>query len=66
MQFQITQIEFDFDDDLDPLTDEEIKEIYDDHIGMIVEADDEEDLVDEITTVTGWCIKSIDYRHILN
>ncbi len=65
MQFQITQIEFDFDDDLDPLTDEEIKEIYDDHIGMIVEADDEEDLVDEITTVTGWCIKSIDYIHVL-
>ena len=65
MQFQVTQIEFDFDDDLDPLTDEEIKEIYDDHIGMIVEADDEEDLVDEITTVTGWCIKSIDYIHVL-
>ena len=65
MQFQVTQIEFDFDDDLDPLTDEEIKEIYDDHIGMIVEADDEEDLVDEITTVTGRCIKSIDYIHVL-
>ena len=65
MQFQITDIEFDFDDGLDPLTDEEIKEIYDDHIGMIVEADDEEDLVDEITTVTGWCINSIDYRIIL-
>ena len=30
------------------------------------EADDEEDLVEEITCATGWCIKSIDYRHILS
>lgn len=67
MQFQITEIEFDFDDefDVDPLTDEEINEIYDDHIGMIVEAKDEDDLIDEISTASGWCIKSIDYRHIL-
>ena len=68
MQFQITDIEFDFDDafDVDPLTDEEIKEIYDDHIGMIVDADDEDDMIEEITTATGFCIKSIDYNHILN
>ena len=67
MQFQITEIEFDFDDafDVDPLTDEEIKEIYDDHIGMIVEADDGDDLVEEITSTTGWCVKSIDYNHVL-
>ena len=67
MQFQITDIEFDFDDsfDVDPLTDEEIKEIYDDHIGMIVEADDEDDLIEEITASTGWCVKSIDYNHVL-
>ena len=25
------------------------------------EADNEDDLIDEITTATGWCIKSIDY-----
>ena len=68
MQFQITDIEFDFDDDfdVDPLTDEEIEAIYDDHIGMIVEADDEDDMIEEITTTTGWCIKSIDYKTILN
>ena len=68
MQFQITDIEFDFDDafDVDPLTDEEIEEIYDDHIDMIVEADDADDMIEEITTTTGWCIKSIDYKTILN
>ena len=27
--------------------------------------EDEEDLVEEITCATGWCIKSINYRHIL-
>ena len=25
------------------------------------EADDEDDLIEEITTAAGWCIKSIDY-----
>jgi adenine specific DNA methylase Mod len=64
MQFQILYIEFDFDDedemdayDKDRLTSEIIGEIW--------EADDEDDLVEEITCATGWCIKSIDYRHIL-
>jgi hypothetical protein len=31
----------------------------------IWEADDEDDLVEEITCATGWCIKSIDYIHVL-
>ena len=29
------------------------------------DADDEDDLIEEITCAAGWCIKSIDYRHIL-
>jgi len=62
MQFQVTSIEFDFDDDLH---DEEKNDILDDTIGHIWEADDEDDLVEEITCATGWCIKSIDYRHVL-
>jgi hypothetical protein len=36
------------------------------YIGQIWEADDEDDLVEEITCASGWCIKSIDYRHVLN
>jgi len=69
MQFQVTEIEFDFDDDYnegwenDPIPQQEI---IDETIGTIWEADDADDLVDEITNASGWCIKSIDYRHILN
>lgn len=80
MQFQITAIEFDcsLEDDIfnegEPFdtywtatdqfnTEQKLAEEY---IGQIWEADDEEDLVEEITDATGWCIKSIDYRHILN
>lgn len=71
MQFQVTDIEFDFTEDNDILrgTDEEWQEyqemITSDTVGQIWEAVDEEDLVEEITAATGWCIKSIDYRHVL-
>jgi adenine specific DNA methylase Mod len=63
MIFQVIDIEFDFDgEDLHP---EEMQDIIDDTVGQIWEADDEEDLVEEITAAIGWCIKSLDYRYIL-
>ena len=62
MQFQVTQIDFDFDD---AMTVDDKQEVFDEVVGNIWEAIDEEDLVDEITTATGWCINSIDYRHVL-
>ena len=67
MQFQITKIEFDFDSDIsdDPLTDEYKQSLIDETIEGVWEADDEDDLIEEITCASGWCIKSIDYRHIL-
>ena len=67
MQFQVLDIEFDFTDDLDdePLDDETQNDIYDEVFGQVWEAEDEEDLVEEITTAYGWCIKSLDYRHVL-
>ena len=65
MQFQVTAIEFDFDED-DDFPEHQFSNITDETIGMIWEADDEEDLIEEITCATGWCIKSIDYRIILN
>ena len=69
MKFQVTQIEFDFttDDgeDLELSVQEEL-EITEETIGQIWDADDEDDLVEEITCATGWCIKSIDYRIILS
>ena len=69
MTFQVTDIEFDFDADIldtEQMTDEDCQELYDEVVGAFWEACDEEDLIDEITSATGWCINSIDYRHILN
>ena len=69
MQFQVTYIDFDFSSDDDTWGDVDPdyqQEVFDEVVGNIWEAIDEEDLVDEITTATGWCINSIDYRHILN
>ena len=66
MQFQVTEIEFDFTDSQGTISEDEQKKIVDDHIGMIVEADDEDDMIEEITATTGWCIKSIDYQHVLS
>ena len=73
MQFQVTQIEFDFSDDIgdgdtmdDFLTDEYKQEVFDEVLATTWEASDEDDLIEEITCASGWCIKSIDYRHILN
>ena len=43
----------------------EFIDIIENNLGMW-EADDEDDLIEEITTASGWCIKSIDYRIILN
>ena len=63
MRFEITQIFFDVDDD--DFTLEEYNELVQETVGHIWEADDEDDLIEEITSATGWCIKSIDYRHVL-
>jgi len=69
MNVQITDIEFDcsLDDSdwgvSDQITTEEcLNRVY---VGQFWEADDEEDLIDEISTASGWCIKSINYRHVL-
>ena len=67
MQFQITEIEFDLDCDSadEELTEQERVDLYEDYIGTFWEADDADDLVDEITSASGWCINSIDYRIVL-
>ena len=64
MKFNVTDIEFDFDDDYaeeSKLTFEEEIEIRDLALG-VWDADDEDDLIEEVTTACGWCIKSIDYN----
>jgi len=63
MKFNVTDIEFDFDDDYaeeSKLTFEEEIEIRDLALG-VWEADNEDDMMDEITSATGWCIKNIYY-----
>tara|TARA_B000000441_G_C21667790_1_gene305373 strand:- start:49 stop:249 length:201 start_codon:yes stop_codon:yes gene_type:complete len=65
MQFQVTDIEFDFVDSEGELPNDIQAEIVDDVLGIVWEADDDEDLVEEITSATGWCVKSIDYCHAL-
>lgn len=69
MQFLITHIEFDLstDDDSIPehIHDQVQQELRDEYIGQVWVADDEDDLVDEVTCASGWCIKSIDYEHQL-
>ena len=63
MNFLVTEVKFDFDEgDIDdPITFEEQVQIIHDNLGEW-EADDEDDLIEEITTASGWCIKSIDYE----
>ena len=64
MKFNVTDIEFDFDDDYA----EESKLTFDEEIAIrdlalgVWDADDEDDLIEEVTTASGWCIKSIDYE----
>ena len=67
MQFRVTEIEFDFDSDIldtEQMTDEDCQEIIDEVLVTTWEAADEEDLIEEITNATGWCIKSIDYHYL--
>ena len=63
MKFNVTEVEFDFDDDYA----EESKLTFDEEIDIrdlalgVWDAEDEDDLIEEVTTASGWCIKSINY-----
>ena len=64
MKLNVNEVEFDFNDSLSEeyqLTFDEEIEIRDLALG-VWEADDEDDLIEEITTTSGWCIKNIDYE----
>jgi len=61
MKFNVTEVEFDFDLDYAKLTFEEEIEIRDLALG-VWDADDEDDLIEEVTEASGFCIKSIDYE----
>ena len=61
MKFNVTQIEFDFTDSQGSITFEDEIEARDLALG-VWEADDEDDLIEEITSASGWCIQNIDYE----
>ena len=61
MKFNVTEVEFDFDLDYAKLTFDEEIEIRDLALG-VWDADDEDDLIEEVTEASGFCIKSIDYE----
>ena len=61
MKFNVTEIEFDFTDSQGELDKWEQDQIVKNNIG-VWEADNEDDLIEEIIAAAGWCIKSIDYN----
>ena len=65
MIFQVTKIEFDFAGD-NLFTENDRLDLIEETIGSVWVVDDEDDLIEEITCATGWCINSIDYRHVLS
>jgi hypothetical protein len=72
LTLQVTEVTFDFDD-LD-FGIEERRQVVDSVVGNTfeVEVDDDADddaiadvLVEEVTDLTGWCVCSLDFIHIL-
>ena len=68
MKFLVTDIEFDLNDDYDMSEDDTSKfknelqlDLQEKTFG-VWEVEDEDDLIEEITCASGWCIKSIDYE----
>ena len=62
MLFKIPDVEFDFDDAFGEFTQHHYDNVTADTLENIWQAVDEDDLIDEISNCTGWCIKSIDYE----
>lgn len=77
MQVQVTKIEFDLDD-IDVLQQPNLQEqLQEEYVGLIYDLDVDEysslddetigdELVEAITSQSGWCINSIDYRIVLS
>ena len=64
MQFLVTDIEFDFNTDMPDyysVSFDDQQLIVNDNLG-VWEADDEDDLIEEVTCNAGWCIKYIYYE----
>jgi hypothetical protein len=73
LTLQVTEVLFDFDDE--DFTLEHQQSVIDSVVGNVfeVEVDDANDdgevadvLVEEVTDLTGWCVVSLDFVHVLN
>ena len=73
LTLQVTEVLFDFDDQDFPLEEQQL--VVDSVLGNIFEVevlnpnDDDEIsdvIVEEVTDATGWCVCSLNYRHVLN
>ena len=65
MHYRITEINIDFEDDNFELPPSEQQEIISEVMSTTWEASDADDLVEEITAATGFCVNSIDYCYVL-
>ena len=64
MKFLVTDIEFDFNTDMPDyysVSFDDQQLIVNDNLG-VWEADNEDDMIDEITAASGWLIKNIYYE----
>ena len=64
MKFLVTDIKFDFNTDMPDyysVSFDDQESIINDNLG-VWDAEDEDDLVEEITANAGWCILSLDYK----
>ena len=68
MNFRIVEIEFDFDDSCadEDITKEERDDIIEEVMATTWSAMNPDELVEEISSATGWCINSIDYCYVLS
>ena len=65
MQYRVTEINIDFEDDNFELSPTEQQDVINDVMSTTWEASDGDDLVEEITAATGFCVNSIDYCYVL-
>jgi hypothetical protein len=72
LTLQVTEVSFDFDDE--DFTVEEQQEVINSTLNTVFEVDVHDDdnddaiadvLVEEVTDLTGWCVCSLDFIHIL-
>ena len=65
MNYRVTQINIDFEDDNFELSPSDQQDVIEDVMSTTWEASDPDDLVEEITSAIGFCVNSIDYCYVL-